>query len=116
MARAHRRARADRWAAWTVSLRDYRKLIELGEPGAAAYIGLSIEDPTRARPINLEVNLDGVGIVLMMDESETGELFDSLAQVLRELLTAQTQHKLHTDTPRGDGPVSDGSASIHDRG
>lgn len=93
-----------------MSLSDYRKLIDL-EPGA--YIAVRVEDPNARRPITLEANLEGRGIVLVLDESEAGELFDTLAAALRTVIGGRAVAKLH-DTPRraGSGPVSDASGKV----
>lgn len=69
---------------------DFRHLAELGGDGTdrAAYWAVAVEAPTDARPIRLEVNLDGQGIVLQLDYSEAGELFDTLAQALGIVVAA----------------------------
>lgn len=98
-----------------MSLRDFRKLIDVGAAGD--YVGVIVEDPTAARPIRLELGADGYDdLQLRLDESEAGELFDALAQALREVVGGRASVKLHTDTPGGGIPVSDPSASIQHRG
>lgn len=109
------RGRRDAWAAWPVSLADWRKLLDIG-PGPGDYLAMSIEDPTAARPIRFELCVDGYELHTQLDESEAGEIFDTLAQALRELIAAQAQGKLRTDTPPRGIPLSDRSASIQDRG
>lgn len=122
---------------------DFRRLAEVGDPdGPPAYWAIRVQNPTEARPIVLDVNLAGTGIVLPLDYSEAGELFDTLAQAMglvvaglespaagaavASLLGLQAARQLPQlasvadvpaeDTPTAEAPVSDPSDSIPTRG
>lgn len=115
MARARPRARthADRWARWTVSVADFRRLIDVAPD---AYVAVAVEDPNDERPVQLDVNVGGFGIGLHLDYGTAGLLFDTLAQALSVVVVGQAQHKLGTDTPGRGVALSDASGSIQPRG
>jgi hypothetical protein len=97
-----------------VSLTDFRKLIDLG-PGRS-YIAVQVTEPTAHRPVVLELNVEGHGVVVPLEEGEAGELFDALAAALRTVVGGLASAKLHPDTPPSGTPLSGPSGNIQPRG
>lgn len=96
-----------------MSLEDFRRLIDVAPD---AYVAVQVTDPNEHAPVQLEVRVADFGLTMRLDEGTAGLLFDTLAAALTVVVTGRAQHTLEGDTPGGAAPVSDGSASIHDRG
>lgn len=97
-----------------MSLTDFRKLIDVGT--GRSYIAVQVTDPTAPRPVVLELNVEGHGVVVPLDFSEAGELFDALAAAQRTVVGGLASAKLHPDTPPSGTPLSGRSGNIQPRG
>lgn len=98
-----------------MSATDFRRLLEQGSPSDPfSSIGVIVEDPHSPRPIMLDVQSDGEGLLLSLDYSEAGELFDTLAQAMSVVITGTASAKLAAGIGLGNVIPGGVSAADHD--